>query len=389
MTTRPNLAPINTENTVFDFDLHPSQDLVISGLITGRLQCHRYGDAHELLWDNKPFKKSCRGVMFNPDGSKFYSISKDRSIVCMDTQTAKVVDLRENTHEQPLNALLCLNENLLATGDDQGLIKLWDTRKKDAIMTWKEHEDFIAQMVFNEDKNTLVVAGGDGYLSTWQLRKQEVSAMSDHMEDELLSVVLVKNNEKAVVGSQEGVLSIWDWGDWGDYRDRIIGHPESIGAIAKLDEDTICTGSSDGMIRLVSILPNGFHGILGDHGEDMPIEQIKLAHDKRYIVSSGHDESLRFWNVEHLYQEEEEKDEDAEQDASNDSPALDAVDSSSQSVQNDTPAVPTTNADDDWEDDSDDSDVADKKKRKKNKKQKNMPPPKKKNTKASTFFADL
>lgn len=103
-------------------------------------------------------------------------------------------------------------------------------------------------------------------MSTWDIRKPDVVAMSDQMEDELLSIALMKvnkskveriatinsiakNDKKAVVGTQEGVLTLWSWGDWGDYNDRIIGHPNSIDAICKLDEDTICTGSSDGLIR--------------------------------------------------------------------------------------------------------------------------------------------
>jgi hypothetical protein len=55
-----------------------------------------------------------------------------------------------------------------------------------------------------------------------------------------------------VVGSQDGVLSLWTYGDWGDYTDRYLGHPSSIDTICKLDEDTICTGSSDGIIRWVN-----------------------------------------------------------------------------------------------------------------------------------------
>ncbi|KAI8097628.1 WD40-repeat-containing domain protein, partial [Halteromyces radiatus] len=218
--------PIDLDNTIFDFDVHPSEDLVISGLINGKLNCHRYGlEQHNVLWSCKPFKKSCRGVTFTLDGSHAFGISKDRSIQYLDINNGTVLEHKEQTHDHPLNALLCLNEHMLATGDDQGVIKLWDNRKKDAVMT------------------------GDGYLSTWDIRKPDVAAMSDHMEDELLSIALVKNNKKAVVGSQEGILSLWNWGDWGDYKDRIVGHPNSIDAICKLDEDTICTGSSDGIIR--------------------------------------------------------------------------------------------------------------------------------------------
>ncbi|KAI9255486.1 hypothetical protein BY458DRAFT_317181 [Sporodiniella umbellata] len=39
----------------------------------------------------------------------------------------------------------------------------------------------------------------------------------------------------------------------------------------------------------------------------MPIENLKLTHDKKYLISSGHDDKLQFWDVAHLFQEEEEK----------------------------------------------------------------------------------
>ncbi|OAD70811.1 hypothetical protein PHYBLDRAFT_4670, partial [Phycomyces blakesleeanus NRRL 1555(-)] len=277
---------------------HPSEPIIVSGLINGKIKCHRYGEkSHQELWTEKAFKKSCRGVAFNPDGSQLYSVSKDKMILLMDTSTGQTIKSREMTHENPLNSLLNLNENMFATGDDQGVIKIWDNRKEDAVMTYSEHEDFIADMAYSPSHKTLVAVGGDGYLSTWDIRKPNVAAMSDQMGDELLSVKLVKNGRKAVVGSQEGILSLWSWGDWGDYKDRIVGHPHSIDAICKIDEDTICTGSSDGMIRVVSILPNAFHGVIGDHGQDMPIEHIELTHDKKYLISCGHDESLRFWDV--------------------------------------------------------------------------------------------
>ncbi len=51
------------------------------------------------------------------------------------------------------------------------------------------------------------------------------------------------------MGSSEGVLNLWSFGDWGDVNDRILGHSGSIDTIVALDEDTICTGSSDGLIR--------------------------------------------------------------------------------------------------------------------------------------------
>lgn len=36
-------------------------------------------------------------------------------------------------------------------------------------------------------------------------------------------------------------------------------------ALLKYDEDTVLTGSSDGLIRVVSLQPNKMLGVLGEH----------------------------------------------------------------------------------------------------------------------------
>lgn len=90
--------------------------------------------------------------------------------------------------------------------------------------------------------------------------------MSDDMEDELLSLAIIKvqsqcnsecnvllyfikNGKKVAVGTQEGTIDIFSWGDWGDMSDRFPGHPNSIDSMVVIDQDTIFTASSDGLIR--------------------------------------------------------------------------------------------------------------------------------------------
>ncbi|KAI0237056.1 WD repeat-containing protein jip5, partial [Massospora cicadina] len=81
----------------------------------------------------------------------------------------------------------------------------------------------------------------------WTYEKKGCLHVLTILEDELLSVALVKDGKKAVVGTQNGVLNLFTWGDWGDLSDRFMGHPESVDAVVKFDEDTVVTGSSDGI----------------------------------------------------------------------------------------------------------------------------------------------
>ena len=45
---------------------------------------------------------------------------------------------------------------------------------------------------------------------------------------------------------------------WGDCVDRIPGHPASVDAIVALTDDIVATGSEDGMVRVMQILPTKF-----------------------------------------------------------------------------------------------------------------------------------
>jgi WD40 repeat protein len=123
--------------------------------------------------------------------------------------------------------------------------------------------------------------------------------------------VIIKGGKKVICGTQEGALTIWSWGDWGDQNDRFMGHPESIDALLKLDEGTIITGSSDGLVRVVEIQPNRLLGVLGDH-DGFPVEDLQFSRDRGLIGSLSHDDIVRMWDVSILH-EEEGSDEDEEE----------------------------------------------------------------------------
>ncbi|KAG2172452.1 hypothetical protein INT44_006625 [Umbelopsis vinacea] len=388
----PKPANLQFDDQVFDFAFHPNEDVIAAGLITGDIHCYRYGlEENVKLWSERPGKKSIRGLEYNSDGSVLYSISKDKSITAIDAAVGTTKLKLAAAHENPLNSLLILNNNILATGDEQGIIKLWDNRSQKCVMTYEEHDDFIADMTYNSDKKTLVAVGGDGFLSTWDIRKPNVVAMSDCMDDELLSVQLVKNGKKAIVGSQDGVLSLWTWGDWGDYTDRILGHPNSIDTICKLDEDTICTGSSDGLIRLVSILPNKFEGVIGDHGEEFPIERIRLADNKKYIGSCAHDNSIHFWDVAHLFEEGGDDDEEEEEVTEDNAEVTLSTNVSEDAVTKPTEADSSEEEEEDSDSDNDDSDneKSRQQKRKRGKQIEGRDAKASRQEAASAFFGDL
>ena len=99
------------------------------------------------------------------------------------------------------------------------------------------------------------------------MKKASLYALSDEIEDELLSISLIKYGKKVICGTSEGPLVIFQWDWFGDFKDRLIGHPSSIFSIAKYDENNIFTACEDGFIRYVSISPNKIKHIVVDNFE--------------------------------------------------------------------------------------------------------------------------
>ena len=63
--------------------------------------------------------------------------------------TSKVKKWQPEAHAAAVNALLPVAQNLVASGDDEGCIKLWDPRQaSEASACFSEHTDFIADFAY-------------------------------------------------------------------------------------------------------------------------------------------------------------------------------------------------------------------------------------------------
>ena len=271
---------ISCGEAIFDIDFHPKANVLATGLVDGSVEIWCYNtDSSTMYHKSNYHTESCRGVLFNESGTLLYTISKDRSLHALDT-TGKEVLHFPTAHDEPINKILNINENILATGDDEGVVKLWDIRQGETeVMSWHKHEDFVSGFAYNEEQQTLLSVGGDKMLCAYDLRNQNNSTLSDDQESELTCVTIIKGGRKVLCGTQDGVMLIFSWGRWGDCSDRYPGKPpqtEPIDCMLNVDNSTVLTGSSDGLIRCNSVFPNKQLGIIGEG--DLPIEVYTLLY---------------------------------------------------------------------------------------------------------------
>lgn len=106
---------------------HPSRDILVCGDVDGDVYAYSYscteGENRE-LWSSGHHMKSCRQVRFSADGLKLYSVSRDKAVHLLDAERGQLVTRIRGAHGAPINSLLLVDENILATGDDGGTLKV-------------------------------------------------------------------------------------------------------------------------------------------------------------------------------------------------------------------------------------------------------------------------
>ncbi|KAG0704181.1 WD40-repeat-containing domain protein [Suillus ampliporus] len=267
------MPDIPVGSQIFDLAFHPTHSTVYTGLLNGKVKAFRYDEQgqHEESFVLRPSKRSCRCLDTSEDGSRLWATGKAKAIFTIDTTTGTVSETRKDVHDSPVNRIKRLMPQMLGTGDDDGVIKLWDPRKSDPIRSYTHHYDFISDFLWLDDKKQLITTSGS----------------------------------KVVVGTQMGILSVFNRSHgWGDCVDRVPGHPQSIDALCTLpssypsSHSTILTGSSDGLLRAVQLFPTKLLGVVADHGS-FPIERIAvdLGGEGRWVGSAGHDDTLKMTDL--------------------------------------------------------------------------------------------
>ncbi|KAL4230231.1 WD domain repeat-containing protein 55 [Mactra antiquata] len=291
---------INFDDIVVDINFHPEKDVIASSSIEGDVFLHTYSTSSEnnLLMKLSNHKKSCRVLRFSPDGEELHSASKDKSFCTVDLNNGALKRKVKNAHESPIYSMLVSGDNFLVTGDDDGYLKLWDLRQQKAVMEVRESEEYISDLAIDDQKRTLLATSGEGTLTAFNIRRKKMDVQSELFDSEFLSLAIIKRGQKVVCGCGMGELNIFSWGEWGNISDRFPGHPMSVDCMVALSDDVICTGSFDGLIRAVNILPNRFLGVVGEHPGDLPVENLSLSRDKKWLASCSHDQKIKFWDID-------------------------------------------------------------------------------------------
>lgn len=242
---------------------------------------------------------------FTENGSHLVTVSSDQTINVLDCATQQtVINIAKgkgNPHKFGISAVNICTENLVATGDDDGKICLFDMRTKKAVMKYHEHADFISQMLFFSEVNHIVSASGDTCLGVFDMRYNKLLDISDKRKDELLTIAFVPETCDIIGGTPSGSLPVWRYNGWARPYDTYDYHPKECECIITYNDNIVLTGACDGLVRVLQVHPVKRNLCqLGGNRRRQGISKIRISHERNMLAVSGTDNIVSFIDVEML-----------------------------------------------------------------------------------------
>lgn len=299
---------IKLNSSIIDINFHPKKNMIAAGTIDGPVYLYSYSTDTEnrevIAYEH--YKKYCRTVKFSASGEYLFTGSQDTVIYAIDLETNSEYRKFCRTDGSPLYSMLPIDNYLLASGEDDGQVVIWDFRMASPVACFEDCAEYISSLAVSKDKKTLLAVSGEGVISSYNVKSRKLQMQSESFDCDFLSLGIIKEGTKVVIGTNEGSLNIFNWGEYQNISDRFPGHPGSVDCMAVISDDIVCTGCEDGKVRAVQLFPTRFLGVLGHHN-GFSVESLSVSHDSKILASTSHDQTIKFWDLSCI---EDEKNED-------------------------------------------------------------------------------
>ncbi|KAG6904768.1 hypothetical protein DXG01_007306 [Tephrocybe rancida] len=208
---------------------------------------------------------------------------------------------------------------LLATGAEDGQIRIWDIDSRCIRRMFIWHTQDIYSLDFSLDGRFIISGSGDRTARIWGMHDgwSKVLTINDtdslHSYASVTSVAISPSGQLVAAGSPDTVLRIWDIST-GALLERLKGHRGSVYSVAFTpDGRGLISGSSDKTLKYwdVSALAMRKDELTLKKPSDRPsspctmdfvghkdyVLSVSVSHDGQWVVSGSKDRCIHFWDI--------------------------------------------------------------------------------------------
>ena len=187
-------------------------------------------------------------MSFSPDGTTLASGSDDGTVKLWDVATHENIATLQEFGKSVESVSFSPDGTTLASGSDAG-VKLWDVATHENINTlW--HTGWVHSVSYSPDGTTLASASTDGTVKLWDVATHENIATLQEFGKSVESVSFSPDGTTLASGSTDGTVKLWDVATHTNIA-TLAGHTNSVESVSfSPDGTTLASGSGDNTVKL-------------------------------------------------------------------------------------------------------------------------------------------
>lgn len=191
---------------------------------------------------------------------------------------------------------LSTNGELLLSGHDDTVLRLWDVNSGALLREFKGHTEAIRSVTFSSGGQYALSGGADNTLRWWELKDGHCLRVLQGHTNWVNSAAISSDGRHGLSGSADGTLRLWDIGS-GQCVSSLPAHEGWVRAVAWSGDGSFCvTGGADTRVKLWDLRRGQCMRILEGHTDQ--VNSVALSSDGRRAASGSKDTTLRIWDVE-------------------------------------------------------------------------------------------
>ncbi|MBW4568764.1 MAG: AAA family ATPase [Tolypothrix carrinoi HA7290-LM1] len=182
-----------------------------------------------------------------------------------------------------------------ASGSVDCIVKLWDINTGQCLQTLQEHDDEVWSVAFSPDGNTLASGSDDCTVKLWSVHTGQILRTFQGHTSWVCSVTFSPDGQTLFSGSDDHTVRLWDV-NIGECLKAFQGHSDGIRAIAlSPDGKMLASGSEDQTIKLWDVnigeCLKTFQGHLNE------VYSVTFSSQGDILASGSFDQTVRLWSV--------------------------------------------------------------------------------------------
>ncbi len=237
-----------------------------------------------------------RCVAINPDNRIVAAGDQQGKIYLWDAVSKSLINTFEGHKEIVIALAFSHDGNFLASAGRDNTIIIWSTRQGVKVKTLDRHKGTITSIAFSPDSHLLASGSIDKKVLVWDFIEGKVIHTIGDSQKEITSVAFTHDGKILAAGGYEGSVTCWNTSNWAEVKKLNV----DIGKVRAInfshDDKLIAISREKKGVQLIDMYSSYVVATLKEH-KDM-VNDMEFSADGKYLFTGSLDNTVKIHDLE-------------------------------------------------------------------------------------------